>query len=235
LVGVTLGPTAAGLYMLASRLAEALTAIFLARRASLATAAIPEILQRACSALLPAAVGSALLAIALPPLIDLRWWSAVLPGQILLLGVVPASVIWLRAACTENAANEARWQAVRALGGVVIVGLSVTYGLVAVAAAELGWAAGIATMSLWPIGRVLGGRWQAALFAAARPCGGALAAGLLLSVLADPVGLRLDALPAFCLLTAGGWLCYLIIRGAPLGLELRLQDRALSLANTPVA
>ena len=235
LVGVTLGPTAAGLYMLASRVAGALTAIFLARRASLATAAVPEILQRTCSALLPAAVGSTLLAIALPPLIDLRWWGAVLPGQILLLGAVPASVIWLRAAYSENAADEARWQTVRILGGVVIVALAVPYGLVAVAAAEIAWTAAVAIGSLWPIGRALGKRWRAALFAAARPCGGALAAGLLLSAMAEPVGLRLDALPAFCLLTAGGWLCYLVIRGEPLGLELRGQDRALSLANTPVA
>ena len=72
----------------------------------------------------------------------------------------------------------------------------------------------IKAASLWPIGRVLGARWRVALAAAARPCIGGGAGGLLLMVLVDPVGLRFDTVPAVCLLTAAGWLCYLVIRDA---------------------
>ena len=49
--------------------------------------------------------------------------------------------------------------------------------------------------------------------------GGAAVAGCLLFALTGPVGLVLAPVPALCLLTASGWLCYLIIRGEPANAE----------------
>jgi hypothetical protein len=50
---------------------------------------------------------------------------------------------------------------------------------------------------------------------AVRPCLGAVAAGILLLLLAEPVALRLAPVPALCLLTGSAWLIYLVIRGEP--------------------
>jgi hypothetical protein len=137
----------------------------------------------------------------------------VLPAQLLLLSAIPGAFIAVRSVRAGAGADEARWQAVQVLGGIVVVALAVRYGLVATAGATLAWTVAIAFASLGTIRQGLGGEWQAALVAAARPCGAAAAAGLLLFMLADPVGLALAPLPAFCLLTASGWLCYLVARG----------------------
>jgi hypothetical protein len=216
LVGLTLGPTATGLYMLASRLAEAFADIVLAQEIRL----VPRmVVQRACRVLLPAVLASALLTIALLPLFDLRWWGAMFPAQILLLGAIPAGIILARTACGDSASDEPRWQAVQAIGGLAIVALAVSYGLVAVAAASASWATAIAVASLGPLRRQLGANWRAALPHAIRSCGGAAVAACLLFALAGPVGLVLAPVPALCLLTASGWLCYLIIRGEPANAE----------------
>jgi hypothetical protein len=90
-------------------------------------------------------------------------------------------------------------------------------GLVAVAAADTAWLTVLAVASVAPIRRKWGAGWRAAVAAALRPCGGAAAAGVLLFKLSDPVSLTLPALPALCLLTAGGWIVYLIVRGEPIG------------------
>jgi hypothetical protein len=90
IVGVALGPTATGLYMLAARLPEALTELCLAgepRREWRAQ------LRHACRVALPVALATTLLPVALPPLIDLRWWGAVLPAQILLLDAIPTALL----------------------------------------------------------------------------------------------------------------------------------------------
>jgi hypothetical protein len=219
LVGLLLGPTATGLYFLASRFNEAALGVFLAKPTAMARKAIPEIARRACQPILPAVIGSAVLAIAMPSLLDLRWWGAVLPAQILLLGAIPAAVIFVRTACTKNDAADARWQAAQALTGVAVVALVAPCGLVTVAVTLLIQATAIALASLWQIRRNLGARWRDALAAAAKPCGGAAAAGFLLFLLADPVGLALDSVTALCLLIASGWLCYLVIRGETLAPE----------------
>jgi PST family polysaccharide transporter len=205
-VGLSLGPTATGLYMLATRLAEALGDIFLAgepgRRPS-------DIVHHACRILLPAVIASALLASALTPLVDLRWWGAVPPAQILLLGAIPAAIGIASAA----RADELCWQTAQSLGGVVVVTLAVRYGLVAVAAASVGWLTTVALASLWSLSWVIGTSWQAILSIAARPGIAATVAGLLLFEFAEPIGLTLAPLPALCLLTAAGWVVYLVIRG----------------------
>jgi len=209
-VGLTLGPAATGLYMLAGRLAEALADIFLAGEDSQAPR---EIVRRACRVALPAVLASTLLAIALPPLLDLRWWGAVLPAQILLLGAIPSAIIMMRVACAAPRADEPSWRAVQALGGVALVALAARYGLMAVATASVGWATVIALTSLWPIRRHFEADWDAVLAPIVRPCGGAVIAGFILFTAADPVGLALAPVPALCLLTASGWLAYLLIRG----------------------
>jgi teichuronic acid exporter len=212
-VGLSLGPTAAGLYMLAARLVEALVDICLARPASLARDAVGETVRRGCQAMLPALLGSAVLAVAVPPLLDIRWWGAVRPAQILLLGALPAAIMFVRKACAgAGEPGEGRWGAVEAAGGTAVAALAAPHGLSAVAAASLALAAAMACASLWPIRRHLGARWREAAAAAARPCAGSAAATLLLGALAEPVGLVLDPVPALALMTASAWLCYVVIR-----------------------
>jgi hypothetical protein len=135
-VGLTLGPTATGLIMLASRLAEAIVDIFFAGATQGGPSATVE---HACRVLLPAMLTSALAPIVLLSLLDLRWWGGVLPAQILLLGAIPAVVIAVRAACAEGSPSEPAWQAMQALGGIAVVALTVPYGLVSVAVASAGW------------------------------------------------------------------------------------------------
>jgi hypothetical protein len=71
----------------------------------------------------------------------------------------------------------------------------------------------VALASLWSLSWVIGTSWQAILSIAARPGIAATVAGLLLFEFAEPIGLTLAPLPALCLLTAAGWVVYLVIRG----------------------
>jgi hypothetical protein len=220
LIGLSLGPVATGLYMLAARFPEALSDILLAapkppRRALLAIWAgdIGSCVRRVA---LPAILASAVLAVALPPLIDMRWWGAVLPAQILLLGLIPAALIAAREGAVGSR-NEARWQAVQALGGIAVVGLVAPYGLVAIAAALLIYATVIALVGLVPLRHELGPYWIRAVTAVMRPVGAATVAGLVLHALVEPVSLALAPLPALCLLCASGRLCYLLADGEPAG------------------
>ncbi|MBV8776906.1 MAG: oligosaccharide flippase family protein, partial [Alphaproteobacteria bacterium] len=83
--GLALGPTAAGLCLLALRLAAAVS--------ELARAAAPRSPQSSpaaaaatgAAAMLAAMVAAALLPVTLPPLLDPPWWGAILPAQALLL------------------------------------------------------------------------------------------------------------------------------------------------------
>jgi PST family polysaccharide transporter len=220
LVGLALGPVGAGLYMLAVRPVEALGDLLLAapqhaRRALLASWAA-DIAGGVRRVALPAVLASALLAIALPPLVDLRWWGAVLPAQILLLGLIPAAAIAAREAAIGSW-NETRWQAVQTMVGIAAIALAAPYGLMAIAGVALGYATLAALVSLWPIAREFGPYWHRALTVASRPVGAAIAAGIVLYALAEPVSLALAPLPALCLLGASGRLCYLLAGGEPPG------------------
>src|SRR5262249_29831670 len=129
-VGVVLGPIATALYMLAARLAEAVCDIALARPASLPRdeATIGE---HAGAALLPAGFAAALLAVAAPALLDIRWWGAILPAQILLLGAVPAALAQVRA-CVADATS---WRGLEVVASVAAVAFAAPFGLVAIATA----------------------------------------------------------------------------------------------------
>jgi lipopolysaccharide exporter len=220
LIGLVLGPAATGLYVLAARFPEALSDILLAapkplRRALLAIWAddIGSCVRRVA---LPAILASTLLAVAEPPLVDMRWWGAVLPAQILLLGLIPAAVIAVREAAAGSR-NEACWQAVQTLGGIAVLGLVAPYGLAAIATASLAYGTIAVLVGLAPLRRELGPYWIRAVIAAMRPVGAAAAAGLVLYVLAGPVSLALAPLPALCLLCALGRLLYLLVDGEPPG------------------
>jgi O-antigen/teichoic acid export membrane protein len=222
LIGLVLGPVATGLYLLASRFAEALNDVLLAapsptRRALLADWA-NEIAGPIRRVALPAILSSLLLPIALPPIVDIRWWGAVLPAQILLLGLLPAAAITARAAAVGTR-NEARWRALQAIGGIAAAALAVAYGLVAVATASLAFAICAALAGLWPIRREFGSHWRRMLAGAARPLFAAAAAGLILLPFGEPVALALTPVPALCLLGASGRLCYLLLSGEPHGLQ----------------
>lgn len=210
-VGLILGPTATGLYLFALRLAAALPDIFLAGPAGDAPRARGE---RACRAVLPVLLASALLPVALPPVIDPRWWGAIWPAQIMLLGAIPGA---LAALCGGLRGDDGAWRgrATQELGAVVVLAAVAGEGLGAAAAAQVGAMALAALAGLWSCRYWLRANGRALLAGAARPCGGAAVAGILLFALANPVGLTLAPVPALCLLTAGGWLVYLVIRGEP--------------------
>ncbi|HVH80653.1 MAG TPA: oligosaccharide flippase family protein, partial [Stellaceae bacterium] len=212
LVGGMLGPTAAGLYMLAGRLAHALHDIFLPMGAPPQPL---EAVREARRVILPALLGSTLLATALPSFVDLRWWGAVPPAQLLLLGELPVAIGFVRAAC--NTETEWRWQAIKALGIVAAVAPIARQGLVAIAAAQLGWMLVLGLASLASIRHAFSGRWRALTADTVRPLAGAAAAAFLLCLLAEPVGLTLPPMPGLCLLTASGWLLYLVVRGDATG------------------
>ncbi len=223
LIGLVLGPVATGLYLLAGRVAEALADILLAgprpvRRALFAEWAI-EIANPIRRVALAAILSSLLLTIALPPIVDLRWWGAVLPAQILLLGLIPAAAIAARAAAV-GARNEARWRMIEAVGGVAAVALTVRYGLVAVATATLSFAGCVALAVLWPLRREFGAHWRRILAGAARPLLAAAATGLILYPFVEPVALALTPVAALCLLGATGRLCYLLLDAEPPGLRI---------------
>jgi polysaccharide transporter, PST family len=222
-IGLVLGPVASGLYLLAARFAEALEDILLAapkpvRSALLADWArhIGEPFRRVA---LPAILFSLLLPVALPPIVDIRWWGAVLPAQLLLLGLVPTAAIAARAAAV-GAGNESRWQAMGAIGGIAAVALAVPYGLVAVAAASLAYASCVALAGLCPIRREFGSHWWRTLPGTARPLIAATASGLILHPFVEPVALALAPGPALGLLGVIGLLCYLLLSGEPHGLRL---------------
>ncbi|HEV2187585.1 MAG TPA: oligosaccharide flippase family protein [Stellaceae bacterium] len=223
LIGLVLGPVATGLYVLAARFAEALEDILLAvpkpvRRALLADWArqIGEPLRRLA---LPAILSSLLLPVALPPIVDIRWWGAVLPAQILLIRLIPAAAITARAAAV-GARNESRWQAIEAVGGVAVTALAAAYGLTAIAAAVLAYAICITLTGLWPIRREFGSHWRHLFAGAARPLFASAATGLILYPIVEPVALALTPAPALCLLGAIGLLCYLLLSGNLHGLRL---------------
>ena len=210
LVGLTLGPSATGLYMLVSHLSAALIELPLAGSHS---ASARESVERGCRVVLPAILASCLLAIAVPPVLDPRWWGAVLPAQLLVLGALPAALIYVRGAWGQRSDEALRWRVILAFGGVAVTALVVSQGLVALAAAQLVWVAAVALAGLWPLRRVDGMGWRVAI----RPCAGGAAAGALLLAIAEPVGLTLASVPALSLLIAAGWSLYLLIRGEPRG------------------
>jgi signal transduction histidine kinase len=151
LIGLVLGPIATGLYVLASRFAEAGNDILMAwpkpaRRALLADWA-HEMAQPLRYVALPAILSSLLLPIALVPIVDLRWWGAILPAQILLLTTILAAASTARAAAVGTR-NEARWRALETIGGVAAAGVAAPYGLTAAAAAVLAYAVGVALAGL---------------------------------------------------------------------------------------
>lgn len=221
LVGLVLGQTAAGLYMLAAWPAAALSECVLAG----APHGSPrDIAWHACRVALPMTLASLQMALMLPSLLDLRWWGAVAPAQIALFGAIPAALFMVRTAWEESSASRAKCRALEAVGAVALTGLVAAQGLVAVTASNLCWALAMAILWLAPWARKAD--WRGMLGTAVRPCLGAAAAGIVLLPLADPVSLRLAPVPALCLLTGLGWLVYLVIRGDPAGSQRVLPAKA---------
>lgn len=206
-VGLALGPTAAGLYMLAAWLAEVSSECLFAG----GTRGLPgEIAGLARGMVLPITLASLQMAVALPPVLDLRWWGAVVPAQIACFGVLPAALLLVGA---ETSADRARRGVFQTVGAVMLTGLLASDGLVVVAAVNLAWTSAVAI--IWSLPRLRDTDWHGMLGTAFRPLLGAAAAGVLLLLLAEPVALRLAPVPALCLLTGSGRLVYLVIRGSP--------------------
>lgn len=210
-VGLTLGPVATGLYMLAARFAEALGDVCLAQPQSGITAFAGDIARRAGIVAFPAVITSAALIIIAPWVLDLRWWGAVPAAQILAISVMPAALSCLRTVTGRSPASEARWRAVQGISALALVALAAPWGLVAVASAMLTHASGFALAGLWAARQRLGPRWRIVSVEEVRPLAGACAAGLLLLVLTEPVGVALAPVPALCLLAGSSRLCYLLV------------------------
>jgi hypothetical protein len=81
LVGLTLGPVAAGLYMLAARIAEALGDIALALARPRSMVSPTDIAHYAGAIVYTAALGSAAVTIVLPWALDARWWAECQPAR----------------------------------------------------------------------------------------------------------------------------------------------------------
>jgi hypothetical protein len=218
LIALMLGLTAGGLFLLATRLAHALADMLplgADRRdgATLSPERIGQMVRRACLVMLPAVLGSALLPIALPSLVDMRWWAAIKPAQILLLAAIPAAISAIRARCANWAESEAGWRSAEALSLIAMLAIAVPYGLVATASVTMCHAILYAGASLWWLRHRLGAQWRVAFAAGARPLVAAASAGGLAFLLADRFATILDPMPLVCLLTAAGWLLYLLILG----------------------
>jgi O-antigen/teichoic acid export membrane protein len=190
MIGLMLGPTAAGLYMLASRIAEALIEIgaapaAAAMRRAVLTGVAPEddaarVRRKASAALcragyvaVPAILGStALLVPGLTAALDPYWWGAVMPAQILILAAVPAAITTARTAAvlaSGAAAAEGGWVMLQTLTGVAMAVPAIPYGLVAVATMVLIHAIIAAAASLWPLRRALGRTLPECVSTAAQP------------------------------------------------------------------
>jgi O-antigen/teichoic acid export membrane protein len=202
LAGLVLGPTAAGLYLLASGLAEAVTEIFAAPAAPSAGAAGPgddrgnsgaaaqretaRVLRQGGIVAIPAIVASIALFDWLPALVDPVWWGAIMPAQILVLGAIPAAIQHARSVALVAAGQpgtEARCALLQTLTGVAAVAVAMPYGLVAVSGALLVHGILASAASLRPMRRLLGDRLWEALAGLARPYGVALAIGVALLAL----------------------------------------------------
>lgn len=231
LVGLVLGPTAAGLYLLASGIAEAVTEIFCAPAAIAGPAGLrghassepwatvqhetARALRRSGIVAIPAIVGSAfLLERLMPAITDPCWWGAVMPAQILVLGAVPAVIQHGRSVALLAAgkpAAEARCALLQTLTGVLAVSIAVPYGLVAISAALLLHGIATSAASLWPMRRVLGaGLWEA-LSMVARPFGAALIVGLALLALKGVPYASFPPFDALILLIGSGALGYVLM------------------------
>jgi hypothetical protein len=145
LVGLVLGPTAAGLYMLAVWPVAALSECVLA---AAPRGSLRDIVRHACRVALPVTLASLQMAVVLPPLLNLRWWGAVVPAQIALFGAIPAALFVVRSACGESPARRAKRRALQAFGAIVLTGPVAAQGFAAIVAANLGWA--LAVAALWP-------------------------------------------------------------------------------------
>jgi O-antigen/teichoic acid export membrane protein len=217
-IGILLGPTALGLYLIAARLCDALCDIVLA---PLAWAAPPaRLLRQASRIALPVALGSAaLLPIVLPALLDARWWGAVLPAQILLLAALPNALLAVRRAMLTAAGRdmlEGRLAAAQMLSGILLIGFAVPYGLLAVAEMAVIHAGLAALVSCWLIGPIFGDGWRRDMAVALPPLAAAAAIGAALFLLAQRISSPLEPWAAAGLLLGVGCCGYAALLGLPL-------------------
>jgi len=175
LIGLILGPIAAGLYLPGARVAEAIAEVCAAPARAAGAAwlgkggagpAMPALLRwaalRAGAATIVAMVASAfLLEPVMAAWLDPRWWGAVRPAQILVLAVGPAALQQVRRLALLGANRqqaEGLWLAAQTATSMLAVAAAVSYGLEAVAGAELIQASAVAALGLWPVAALIGTR-----------------------------------------------------------------------------
>jgi hypothetical protein len=217
LIGVVLGPIAAGLAMLGVRLLDALCAVMLPM-----TPAAPSsggslrdewfrAARRAGCVAFPALIGGVLSPILLPALLDPRWWGAVAPAQIILLAALPMAFLHLCSAVSlsEGAvAAETRLAALQALTTIIAVAFTASYGLDAVALVLFGQTALSAGAVLLARRRSFGGAWTRLRDGFVPPALAASATGLVLWLAVEAVGAALPPAAALALLVAAACMLY---------------------------
>jgi polysaccharide transporter, PST family len=229
LVGLVLGPTAAGLYLLAGSIVDAVTEVFAAPTAIAAQAAAltggvaaaprdtaqrrtVRALRQGGLVAIPAIIGSvAVLEWLIPAATDPRWWGAVMPAQVLILGTVPGVIQQGRSAAllaSGGTVAEARSALLQTLTGVLAAALAVPFGLVAVSGALLAHGIAASALSLWPMRRALGTGLAEALGAVTAPFAAALAIGIVLLAVRGVPYLSFPPFDALLLLVSSGMLGY---------------------------
>lgn len=196
--GLLLGPVAAGLTLVGMQLLAAVDALLL-------PAAVMEPDQRAAAAgwratapVVPLIALVAVLPIAIPALLDPRWWGAVMPAQIMLAAAIP---IALARFCDSLAPASSKMQVAALASGIVLTILAAPFGLAVLASAIAVHALLLAVFRLVALRRT--GADSALLFDGMTR--GLIAAAIIggsISLTADPVGMALE--PAHAVLVLLG-------------------------------
>lgn len=203
LVGLTLGPVAAGLYFLASQVASGAACLIALpwRSGDWGPAGVA---QQAGLRVLFSFATIASMPIFLPAVLEPGWYGAVLPTQILAAAVVPLAIL---AACTsrpEASASDYRWFGwpvwLVSLAAVIIVA---PFGLAAVAVVTAAEPVFRLLSGLSALRRNLGDGSAPLFSELSKGLAAAALAGVAVSLMAGPAGSALQPAPALLLLLLG--------------------------------
>lgn len=225
LIGLSLGPAAAGLYLVIAGIPEFTTAVWPGRvAAERPNAAIASLTGTRVTGtrVTGTRVAVALVAIPLlpilgPALLDLRWWGAIFPAQIMMAGLVAAA---FGAACDQalrrggGRAVSPRAEALAPIARLVAIAIAVPYGLTAVAAVVVLNATLAAAVSAWRLRRMIPEACEPVFGGLAAALAKAALVGMAIALAADPVGSALPPFTAAALLLALAAASHIVLNAA---------------------
>jgi PST family polysaccharide transporter len=222
LIGVILGPIAAGLFVVGARLLEALCAILLPSGASATRLASDGdyrcnqvgLARLANRIAFPALTGAILLPIALPALLEPRWWGAIPPAQILLVASIPIAFLRLHSVISAShgaAARETSLATLSAIAAVIVTFVAAPYGLEMAASAFLAQSVLAAVIGVSFSRRQIGADRSSHMQRAFVP---PLLVASALWLMADPISTAFAPIEALFALTAGACVLYGSLRWA---------------------